>query len=162
MIAARQISMITAITIWAAMTGGVLYSHIVYFPAYLSHLPESNQLITGEYGLHDSNFWMFIHPLAILSTAIALVLNWKLKARRKFILTTAVIYVAALIATATFFLPELMTFADSTTITGVSSAEWFERGQTWQYLSWMRGFLIGTGFISLLFALSKNPNTENE
>ncbi len=79
---AKQLSLFTAITIWAILIGGVVYSHIVYFPPYLSHLPESNKLITGEYGLHDEMFWMLVHPLAILLTIITLLLNWKLKTRR--------------------------------------------------------------------------------
>ena len=64
----RQLFLFITITLWAIIIGGIVYSHIVYFPPYLSHLPESTSLITGEYGLHDENFWMFVHPLAILST----------------------------------------------------------------------------------------------
>ena len=43
---------------------------------------------------------MLIHPAAILSIIITLVLNWKLAARRKFILITVAIYALAIIATA--------------------------------------------------------------
>jgi hypothetical protein len=71
----RQISLFITITLWAIIIGGISYSHVVYFPPYLSHLPESNRLITGEYGLHDENFWMLVHPLAILFTIIPLILS---------------------------------------------------------------------------------------
>jgi hypothetical protein len=160
MIKARQLSLFIAITCWALLVGGVVYTHIVYFPPYLSHLPESNKLITGDYGLHDGNFWMFVHPLAIVSTIMTLILNWKLKTRRKFILTTFSIYVLVIIATATYFLPGLMTFADSNNITTVTPSEWFQRGQTWQRWSWIRGSFVFTGFFLLLIALTKD-NTEN-
>ncbi len=161
MIVARQLSLIITITIWATIMGGAMYSHVVYFPAYLSHLPESNQLITGEFGLHDSNFWMYIHPIAIVSFATTLVLNWKLEIKRKFILTTAITYVVILITTATYFVPELMAFADSTNDTSVTAANLFERGQTWQHLSWIRGIVIYCCFILLLIALTKNPKNEH-
>src|SRR5688572_29315157 len=160
MIKARQLSLFIAITCWALLVGGVVYTHIVYFPPYLSHLPESNKLITGDYGLHDRNFWMFVHPLAIVSTIMTLILNWKLKTRRKFILTTFSIYVLVIIATATYFLPDLMTFAESNNITTVTPSEWFQRGQTWQRWSWIRGSFVFTGFFMLLIALTKD-STEN-
>jgi hypothetical protein len=153
---ARQISLIAAITIWAMIIGGIAYSHVVYFPAYLSHLPESNFLITGEYGLHDENFWMLAHPLAILFTITTLLLNWKLKVRRKFILIALSVYVLAIIATATYFLPELKNFAGSNRSANITRSEWFQRGQSWQYLSWIRGTFMYLCFILLLIALTKD------
>lgn len=150
---ARQISLLIAITCWAALVGAILYSHIVYFPGYLSHLPDSNKIIT-EYGVQDGNFWMMAHPLTILSSITALILNWKLKIRRKYILITIGIYIVALVATIFYFLPNLMLFADSANST-VSPTEWYERGQTWQHLSWIRGTAMITGFVLLLVALTK-------
>ena len=110
---AKQISLIITIILWATLAGAVVYSHIVYFPPYLSHLPESTSLISGEYGLHEGNFWMMIHPVAILSTIISLILNWKLTSRRRFILIALGIYALAIICTAFYFVPELMAFANS-------------------------------------------------
>ncbi|MEP7267535.1 MAG: hypothetical protein ABI844_07885 [Saprospiraceae bacterium] len=153
---ARQISLFIAISLWAIIIGGVVYSHIVYFPPYLSHLPESNKLITGEYGLSEGNFWMFIHPVAFLSTIFTLILNWKLKPRRRFILISLSIYIAALMATALYFVPGLTAFANSNNNTSISVSEWFQRGQAWQHWSWLRGFFMFSGFISLLIGLTKN------
>ncbi|MEO6190142.1 MAG: hypothetical protein ABIO44_07035 [Saprospiraceae bacterium] len=157
---AKQLSLYAAITLWAIIIGGVVYSHIVYFPPYLSHLPESNNLITGEYGLKEENFWMLIHPLTILTTIITLILNWKLKARRKFILITVSIYALAIIATGIYFVPELMAFADSNNNTSVKPSEWFQQGQTWQHLSWIRGFFMYIGFVMLLIALTKDKSED--
>src|SRR5688572_29844801 len=104
---AKQFSLFVTISIWAMLIGGIMYSHIVYMPAYLGHLPESNNLIRGEYGLKDENFWMFIHPFAILSTILTLILNWKQKERRTLISITAVIYGLVIIVTAIYFVPGL-------------------------------------------------------
>ncbi|MFN3754110.1 hypothetical protein [Flavobacterium sp.] len=158
---AQKFSLITAIILWGNLVGGVMYTHIVYFPAYLSHLPESNQLITGNYGLHDSHFWMIIHPLAILTTIITLILNWRLRIRRKYILSSFGIYILALLATAIYFVPELIAFADSVNYPNVTKTEWIKRGQTWLSLSLIRGFFIFIGFILLLLALS-NDNKEEK
>ncbi len=161
MLQARQLSQFTAITLWATIVGGVVYSHIAYFPSYLSHLPESNNLITGDYGLKDANFWMLVHPLAILSTIATLVLNWKSKTRRKFILIALGIYVLAIIATAVYFVPGLFAFADSTNNTSVTPAEWFHKGQTWQHLSWIRGAFMYVGFLLMVIALTKDTSQTN-
>jgi hypothetical protein len=152
----RELSLFITISLWAIIIGGISYSHVVYFPPYLSHLPESNHLITGEYGLHDENFWMLAHPLTVLVTLVTLTLNWKLKERRKFILITLGIYALAIVATATYFIPQLKAFAGSSATTTVTPSEWFQRGQRWQYMSWVRGFFMYLGFIMLLIALTKD------
>lgn len=154
-----QISLYAAVSLWAIIIGGVMYSHLVYFPAYLSNLPESNSLITGEHGFKDGNFWMLVHPFAIVSTILTLILNWKLKIRRKLILTSFSIYTLAIIATAIYFLPNLFMFADAAKYPTITPEEWDQRGQTWQYLSWIRGSLLFIGFLCLLNALTKD-NTE--
>ena len=111
-----------------------MYSHVVFFPAYLSHLPESTNLVKGPYGLHDENFWMNMHPVMVLSFIVTIILNWKLTNRRKFILTAFGIYILAIIATFSFFVPELIAFAESSN-SATTSSEWFQRGQTWQHMS---------------------------
>ena len=151
----RYLSLITVISVWAIIVGGIVYSHIAYFPPYLSHLPESNNLIIGEYGIQDAAFWSIIHPLAIISIFIALILNWKLKRIRKLILITLGIYVLAIIATVFYFYPELVAFADSTNNSSMNPSEWSQRGQHWQHLSWLRGSSMFIGFILLLIALTK-------
>lgn len=151
-----QFSLYIAISLWAIIIGGVMYSHVVYFPPYLSHLPESNSLITGEYGFKDGNFWMLVHPIAIISTILTLILNWKIKTRRKLILISFSIYALAIIATAIYFLPNLFMFADAAIYPNITSEEWDQRGQTWQYLSYIRGSFLYIGFLCLINALTKN------
>jgi hypothetical protein len=158
----RQVSLFITISLWAMIIGGVLYSHIVYFPPYLSHLPESNSLITGEYGLKDQNFWMPLHPLVILSTFTSLIVNWKTLEKRKYILIALGIYALAIIATAIYFVPNLLAFASAGKSTTVTAAEWYQRGQTWQQLSWIRGSSLFIGFILLLIALTKNKQPDNK
>jgi uncharacterized membrane protein len=150
---ARPFSLFIAISFFAMLIGAIMYSHMVYMPAYLLHLPESNRLITGESGIHDEYFWMRIHPVTILSLVVCLVLNWKLKARRKFIVITLVIYITVLVVTFLYFVPELQAFAKADP--AVTVEEWSRRGHQWQYLSWIRGCCMYTGFVLLLVALTK-------
>ena len=143
-----------AVIFWGTLLGGIAYSHLVYFPVYLSALPDSAIVVNGPYGLHESIFWMTVPPLLILSLIVALVVNWKYQLRRKFIVISSVVYLLMLVVTQIYFLPELVAFAQSPE-SNVSAAEWTARGQRWQTMSWIRGGVMYAGIVPLLFALTK-------
>ncbi|HYU23820.1 MAG TPA: hypothetical protein VEO74_01335 [Thermoanaerobaculia bacterium] len=145
---ARDLSLAAAIIVWATILGGIVYSHMVWFPPYLSGLPQTSALANT---IHDESFWFLVHPLAILSLAAAVALNWKLRARRNLILVTIAIYAVAIVTTALYFVPELQAFRASQS-SNVSPAEWYVRGQNWQHLSWVRGAFMYIAFIPLLLA----------
>ena len=66
-------ALMVAIIFWGTVLGGIAYSHLVYFPAYLSDLPASAVIVNGPYALSEGVFWMTIHPLLIISLVAALV-----------------------------------------------------------------------------------------
>ena len=109
-------------------------------------------LVNGPYALNEAKFWLLIHPLAILSLIISLALNWKIRARRKLVLITLGIYLLAIVVTALYFVPELRAFQNSPNL-NLSRAEWYARGQRWQYLSVVRGTFMGLSVVPLLLAL---------
>jgi hypothetical protein len=150
-----------AIILWGTLLGGIAYSHLVYFPAYLSALPDSAVVVNGPYGLHEARFWMTIHPLLILSLIVALLLNWKSESRRKLILISFAIYFLVLIVTRIYFIPELIAFEQSPE-SKISPTEWLARGQRWQRLSWIRGCVMYAGILPLLLALTKPVPKESE
>jgi hypothetical protein len=154
-------SLFLVIILWGTLLGGIAYSHLVYFPVYLSALPDSAVVVNGPYGLHESIFWMTIHPLLILSLIAALVLNWKSKSRRKLILISFAVYFLVLVVTQIYFLPELIAFEQSPE-SKVSPSEWLARGQRWQRLSWIRGGVMYAGILPLLLALTKPVPTESQ
>jgi hypothetical protein len=152
MMTARTIALMISILLMGILLGAIVYSHIVYFPVYLSSLPDSAVLVNGPYALHEERFWLLIHPLAILSLIISLALNWKTRARRKLITIPLVVYLLAIVVTSLYFFPELRAFQNSPNL-NISPAEWFARGQRWQYLSWVRGTFMGLSIVPLLMAL---------
>jgi hypothetical protein len=154
-------SLFPAVILWGTLLGGIAYSHLVYFPAYLSALPDSAVVVNGPYGLHEATFWMIIHPLLILSLIVALALNWKSKPRRKLILISLAIYFLVLVVTQIYFIPELVAFAGSPRST-LSPAEWLARGQRWQRLSWIRGGIMYAAILPLLLALTSPALKESE
>ena len=147
-------ALMVSVVLWGVLLGGVVYSHIVYFPVYLGGLPDSAVLVNGPHALNEGKFWMTVHPLIILSLITSLVINWRQKARRHLILLTFGVYVLVIIVTSIYFLPELFAFAESPN-SNLSSAEWLARGNRWQYLSWIRGAVMFACVVPLLFALIK-------
>lgn len=146
-----------AIIVWGTLLGGIAYSHLVYFPAYLSDLPASAVVVNGPYGLNDARFWVIIHPLLIISLVAALVFNWNSSSRRKLIALSFVVYVVLLLVSFFYFVPELTLFKHSPEST-VTASEWLARGRRWQRLSWLRGAGMYLAFVPLLFALTKPAN----
>jgi hypothetical protein len=150
----RTYSLFLAVILWGTLLGGIAYSHLVYFPVYLSALPDSAVVVNGPYGLHEAIFWMTIHPSLIISLILALALNWKAESRRKLILISFGIYIVVIVVTQIYFLPELAAFERSPG-SGLSPAEWLARGQRWQRLSWIRGAIMYAGIVPLLIALTR-------
>ncbi|MBK5271350.1 MAG: DUF1772 domain-containing protein, partial [Bacteroidia bacterium] len=151
----RQFFLMAALFCWAIIVGAFVYSHIAYFPGYLFNLPQSNALIKSEYGINDILIWKMLHPLAIIVTIITLVLNWRLKARRKLLLVASAIYLLAIIATFMYYVPELLRFAALDMNSRHTSALLHE-GKTWFILSIVRGCFMCVGFVLLLIALSRD------
>ena len=149
-----NVSLMLSVVLWGTLLGGIAYSHLVYFPAYLSALPDSAVVVNGPYGLHEGVFWGSIHPLLILSLVLTLAVNWRAGGRRRLIILSFAVYLLVLVVTTIYFVPELGNFARSPQ-SGIPPAEWLARGRRWQRLSWVRGATMYAAFLPLLIALTK-------
>ncbi|HEX8500184.1 MAG TPA: anthrone oxygenase family protein [Pyrinomonadaceae bacterium] len=157
----NTLSLMLSVVLWGTLLGGIAYSHLVYFPAYLSALPDSAVVVNGPYGLHEGRFWMTIHPLLILSLIVTLALNWGSRARRKLILISFAVYALVIVVTQIYFIPELIAFERSPG-SSLPPAEWLARGRRWQRLSWLRGAVCYAAFVPLLLALTLPGAVEKE
>lgn len=153
----NTVALMLSIILWGTLLGGIAYSHLVYFPVYLSDLPGSAVLVNGPYALNEGRFWMTIHPLLILSLLVTLALNWRVKPRRKLIAVSFIAYLVVIAVSALYFVPELFAFARSPQ-SGVAAAEWSARAHRWEVLSWLRGAICYAFFVPLLLALAKPGN----
>jgi uncharacterized membrane protein len=150
----RTAALMASVIIFGTMFGGGIYAAAVYFPAYLSDLPNSAVVVTGKYGLHEGFFWVPIHLLAILSLIIALATNWK-TARRRPLLIGAGLYVLTMVVTQLYFLPELSNFARSAS-SNISAADWLVRTRRWQLWNVVRGIVLFVMLVQFLLALSRS------
>ena len=147
-------ALMVTIILWGVLLGGVVYSHMVFFPVFLSNLPESSAVVKGVYGLDESRFWMTLHPLLIISLIISLISNWRDAARRRLIAMTFGVYTTALIVTMWYFVPQLMAFASSAQEVFPESY-WDERASLWITLSTIRGLILFIFILPLLIALAR-------
>jgi len=147
-------TLMVAIVLYGVLLGGVVYSHVVYFPVYLGHLPDSAVLVNGQFALHEENFWALIHPMLVLALVITLFINWRDKYRRARIALTLAVYVLVLVVSFLWFIPQLGEFKDSPQ-SSVTADEWHHRGEHWQHMSWLRGGVLFVFSVPLLLALTK-------
>ena len=147
-------ALMLTILLWGVLLGGVVYSHMVFFPVFLSDLPASSAVVKGVYGLDESRFWMTLHPLLIISLIVSLIANWRDEARRRLIAMTFSVYVTAIIVTFWYFVPQLMAFASSAQEVFPESY-WDGRASLWFTLSTIRGIILFIFILPLLFALAR-------
>lgn len=149
----RTVALIVSVIVFGIMLGGGIYAAVVYFPPYLSDLPNSAVVVTGRYGLSEGYFWVPIHLLNLISLIITLAVNWK-TSRRRPILIGFGLYFVILLVTQVYFLPELGRFSHSATST-VTAAEWLVRTQRWQVLNYVRGAVLIIAQVHFLLALTR-------
>jgi hypothetical protein len=125
---------------FAVVIGAAVYEHLAVVPQWSAAPPVSLSMFQGKYGLNSGAFWMYIHPVTLLLLIATLTLFWRTD-RGKNILIILTGYVMILIATAVYFVPELMA------ITGTAFSETIDpsltnRANQWESLSIIRLLIL--------------------
>jgi hypothetical protein len=149
----KTILLILASISFIIIIGGATYEHVAVVPIWKIAPPASLTMFQGEYGLYPGNFWMSIHPITLVLLIAALIANWK-TAGRKYIVIPLAGYVAILIITAIYFVPELMSIT-GTPYQPVADSGLVARAALWEKLSLIRGVLLIGAAATLLFSLTK-------
>ena len=144
-----------SVLLWGVLLGGVVYSHMVFFPVYLSDLPASAAVVNGPHGLNEARFWMTIHPLLVLSLVVAMFANWRERTKRYLVGSSLTIYIVVLVVSALYFVPELIAFHDSP----ITAGDWQPRANRWWSLSLVRGATLFVFSIPLLFSLARSEES---
>lgn len=143
--------------LFSIIVGAAVYEHLAVWPSAYAAPPTSLTMFQGEYALDAQAFWIPIHPVTLLSFAISAALFWRTP-RRKFVLIPLVGYVAVLIITFIYFVPELLSIV-ATEYSSVASEDLTRRAATWEALSLARlASLIVMAFV-LYLGLAKAPKT---
>lgn len=127
--------------LFTLIIGAGVYEHIAIWPHAFAAIPASLGMFQGEYGLESAPFWMNIHPLTLLVFFITLFTSWK-TARKKHVLLAVIGYVVVLIATFTYYVPELIELIE-TPFSPEVNQQLTRRGTLWENLSLVRaGFML--------------------
>ncbi len=148
----------------AIIFGGSIYETIVINSVWSAALPDSLNFMTNQqYSVNPGRFWQGfgrLPPLAILG---ALLFNWHIRARRKWILVSLVCMLINTLTTIFYFVPILrIIFAPDGG--GRSGAELTDLANNWVLGTWGRMTLLLVSLIvsvwAMTFPLSRNRAAE--
>ena len=145
--------------VFTIIIGGAVYEHLNIVPKWAAAPPASLSMFQGEFGLKPELFWMIVHPVTLVLFTLTLIWHWKSQ-RRKSIITAFAGYIAILVITSIYFVPELI----SITTTGFSQAidaALIERAGMWETLSIVRLFVLVILALVLFLGLAKNNSNRS-
>ena len=150
---------VLACLFFVIIIGGAVYEHLVLWPNAFAEVPRSLTVFQGEFSLTSEYFWMPVHPVTTALIITALVMNRK-TVKCKFISVPLVLYLLILIATFTYFVPELLSLVNMTYEDHLDLAA-SARAHRWEVLSIFRLLILVTAALILLTGLSKVEQTAN-
>ncbi|RYG45296.1 MAG: hypothetical protein EOO01_18050 [Chitinophagaceae bacterium] len=138
---------------FAVVIGGAVYEHLNVVPTWSAAPPFSLAMFQGEYGLKPELFWMLIHPVNLLLFVVTLIFHWR-SARRRNIFIVLGSYLAVLVITSIYFVPELIAIT-STSFAETVDGNLVERASLWETLSLIRLAFLVVLSIVLMLGLTK-------
>jgi hypothetical protein len=135
------------------MIGGAVYEHLNVVPRWSAAPPLSLSMFQGEYGLNPALFWMVIHPVNLVLFLLTTVLYWKTDRRKNLVIVLA-FYIAILIITSIYFVPELISIT-TTPFSNTVDVDLTQRAATWEILSIVRMFVLFGLALHLFLGLTK-------
>ena len=141
---------------FSVVIGAAIYEHLAVVPQWAAGPPASLSMFQGDYGLYPQAFWIPVHPITLALLLLALIISWKSQ-RRTNVITTLIGYVAILVITFIYFVPELIAIT-TTPYSDTVDAALTERAEKWEMLSLVRlGFLMLLSLI-LFMGLTRSNN----
>ena len=144
------------------MLGGGNYEQLNITLLVTNALPKSLYILQGDFSFRPFAFWALFRPITILLFILAIVLNWKFMARRKFLIAAFSLDIVITIATYTYFAPETEIIVNIPYHSQHIDTTLIERVMLWKNLNWIRlgGFYLGG--ILLLISLTKSTGQSVE
>ena len=94
----------------AGAVGGGLYEHIVLMPLWAASPPSSFAMIQPGTGVPLQEFWIPVHVAITVFLLLSLVLAWKERKARRFLVIGLGSYVTMRVWSGLFFIPEMLAF----------------------------------------------------
>ncbi|WP_454522315.1 transposase [Dyadobacter jiangsuensis] len=107
---AANMSLLITTVAYLLLNGAQLFETAVLVPVWTAAPPASLHLFHGPYGLDFKAFWIVAHSLHEVTFLAALILNWKIPARRKALLAVFVAHIVVRAWTLLYFAPVIISF----------------------------------------------------
>ena len=146
----------------AMVLGGTLYQTIVVSPEWGGDLPGSLAIyFTPARAARMGDFWRnpFLMSYGIFLIA-AIVACWPNRARRMWLFATLAVFIAILIWTFTYFIPQGVIPLFMNAGAGIEPAEITHRSEAWIFWDKVRLGVGIVGFFCGLKALTKSPTAQ--
>lgn len=137
----------------AVALGGGIYESVVLNPLWSASAPASFAVIQPDTGVPLQQFWIPVHGAITLFYIAALVLTWRDRTLRRWMLTGMASYLVMRTWSWLYFIPEMLAF-QRIPLDSAPPPELLERVSTWTRLTLLREPLDVITFVSLLMALS--------
>jgi hypothetical protein len=148
-------------TVYLLLNGAQIFETAVIVPNWTAAPPESLYLLQGKYGLDFKNFWIIFHSLHELTFITALILCWKIKTVRRWLILLLVLHIGVRIWTLTYFAPNIIAFQEMPASPTVNQSL-LDRANEWALLNYIRVgvyLAISLAFIPLVRRTARSLNT---
>ncbi len=149
-----------AVIAWGFWLGGLIYEMVVIMPLWSANLPQSvlEWNSRPNFVVNPTRFYLPIVITLILSSLLAMVLNWKSGNHRIWLILSSVCVITAFVFTIIYFFPknELL-FRNQNA--GLSGEEITAIANAWIQANWIRFSIMAVGFFAALKAFSL-PKTD--
>lgn len=140
-----------AIVGYLVMNGAQLWETAIFIPAWTQAPPAS--LVFFKYGIDLKTFWIIVHSVHELALLLAVYFNWKIKARKLWLLLLVLIHAGIRAWTLAYFAPTIMELQQMEYNPTVAP-DLVQKAARWKNLNYVRVaffFAVNLGLIWLLF-----------
>jgi len=133
--------LVTTSAVYLLLNGAQIFETAVIVPAWTAAPPESLGMFQGKFGLDFKIFWIVFHSLHEITFIAALIVSWRLKEIRRWMLALLVIHIAVRVWTIAYFAPTIIAFQGMPYAATVDPAL-VERAARWRNLNIIRVLLF--------------------
>ncbi len=155
-----QILLWIAVIAWSLWIGGLMYETVVIMPLWSANLPQSvlEWNSRPNFVMNPTRFYVPIVITLILSLSLGMILSWKSRNQRHWLILSTVCAITAFVFTLIYFFPKNdVLFRNQNT--GLSGEEITAIANAWIRGNWIRVGMMIVGFFAALKAFSL-PKTD--
>ncbi len=144
------------------LNGAQIFETAVIVPVWTASPPESFHIFQGNYGLDFKVFWIISHSIHELTFILAIIFNWKISNRRKWLLMLFAIHMVMRAWTLAYFAPNIIAFQHLSSSTMPDDALQ-QKTMLWKNLNYLRVavfLFVSFALIPLNKRISSSINTD--